>query len=70
MKCGKITDVKNGETSVTLQIIAVTLMIVDIPEENKEKPNKNPIPGLAQIVGLYTTMGEILVTIRATRKLF
>ena len=52
VKCGKITNTATRETSVSFQIIAVTLMIVDLPKKTENKvDDKNPIPGLAQIVG-------------------
>lgn len=54
MKRGKVRNVDTDETSVTLQIIAVTLLVVDIEEdpEKEEYDNKEKGPaGLAQVPG-------------------
>lgn len=66
MKCGKITNIDTGETSVSVQVIAVTLMIVDLPKETKKKDDKNPIPGLAQIAGSYTAIARIMLKISSS----
>lgn len=52
IKRGKITNSDTGETSVTIQIVTVTLLIVDITEDEKKKAEQNETPGIGQIAGL------------------
>lgn len=51
LKYGKIKTTKTNISSVVVQVISVTMMLVDSPEDTKKDDKK--IPGLAQVAGQF-----------------